>query len=105
MAIIDLDTLYVKFQQTGICEIHVDYVVEHWDENWKITQWGDGYDRPEEYSLIYGNKESKKTGKFRTKTTISKQQAHELIGKLDLIMKQSPVFNSGKTWVSKTTNK
>ncbi len=29
---------------------------------------------------------------------ISKQQAHELIGRLNLIDEKSPIFNSGRTW-------
>ena len=74
-----------KFNSTGECEIDVEKVAEAWDDEfWLITQ------NHTDYRLFNTD--------VGLKVEISKQQAHELIGKLDLVDTQSPVFRMARTW-------
>lgn len=88
----NIDDIIVNFQMTGPCEISIEKTVEIWDEDWSISQWD------EEYTLCHQNLKADNFTKTDFKVAISKKQAHELIGELDLINERSPVFRSGSTW-------
>jgi hypothetical protein len=83
-----LTEVLLTFPNTVSCKVDIDKCVKLWDNNfWSISQWNDEYTLVKVYdSDNYG------------KCKISKQQAHELIGKLNLVDEKSPIFNSGKTW-------
>lgn len=81
---IELDDIFINFQLTGENKIDIDKVVEYWiKRNCLISQW------KEEYTLHLRNK---------IKSKISKEQAHILIGRLDLKCEYSKIFNNGITW-------
>ena len=68
--------IVVEYRDTGALEIYVDKVVKKWNHLWWIAQWKDSY-----RLIKYKRKDSPIT---TIKFTISKKQAHELIGQLDL---------------------
>ena len=74
------------FSKHGICEVDIDEVVSAWDCNWSIAQW------LEEYSIVVTN------GDEYFKSAISKKQAHELIGLLDLVDKRDIMFMNARAW-------
>ena len=74
------------FARHGICEVDIDKVVSAWDCNWAIAQWH------EDYSIMVID------GDNYNKAKISKQQAHELIGLLDLVDEKSKTFTNARTW-------
>lgn len=71
---------------TGECELNLSEIKKFWNEKFFISQWHDDY----RLGAI---------GSFRV--TITKKQAHVLIGELDLVCEQSDIFKSGKSWVAK----
>jgi len=86
----ELESVLKTMPYTGECDVDIEKAVAIWDNSFSISQWKD------QYSLVkfypdgdYG------------KVTISKEQAHELIGKLNLFDEQSPIFRSGRTWKMK----
>ena len=83
-----LTDVLLTFPNAGTCEVDIDKCAKLWDNKfWSISQWNDEYTLVKEYdSDNYG------------KCKISKQQAHQLIGTLNLVDEKSPIFNSGRTW-------
>jgi len=88
----NLSNLIHKYKETGICEIYVDKVVDVWDDDWGISQYH------EEFKLCHNNPKADNFTRTDFKIVISKQQAHELIGKMNLIDERSTVFNHGRIW-------
>ena len=88
--------IVTKFNLTGECNISVKNTIAQWDDDYFISQW------KEEYTLCRKDKDAENFTKTNLKVRISKLKAHELIGKLDLVCIDSPVFKSGKTWVKNT---
>jgi hypothetical protein len=87
----ELESILKTLPLTGECEVDIEKAVNIWNETYCVSQF------KEQYSLVkfYADKDY-------GKVTISKQQAHELIGKLNLVDEQSPVFRSGRTWKQKS---
>ena len=85
---VDIKEVLLTFSTTGICQVDIEKCVQIWNNSfWNISQWKDEYNLVKVYdSDNYG------------RCKISKQQAHELIGRLNLIDEKSPIFNSGRTW-------
>ncbi len=85
---VDIKEVLLTFPTTGICQVDIEKCVQIWNNSfWNISQWKDEYNLVKVYdSDNYG------------RCKISKQQAHELIGRLNLIDEKSPIFNSGRTW-------
>jgi hypothetical protein len=81
-----------EFKLTGELEIIVPLVVEQWNENCYISQWGD------EYTLCEQDLKSENFTKTCLKVRISITQSEELIEKLNLTNTRSTVFTSGSTW-------
>lgn len=85
---VNIKEVLLTFPTTGICEVDIDKCIKLLDNKfWNISQW------KEEYSLVKVY-DADNYGRCK----ISKQQAHELIGKLNLVDEKSPIFNSGRTW-------
>jgi hypothetical protein len=81
-----------KYELTGECEISIEETAKVWDKHWCISQWH------EEYTLYHHNRNADNFTRSDLKVRISKAQAHELIGKLNLVDERSPVFTNGRTW-------
>lgn len=82
----------IEFKLTGECPINVDSVVKQWSYKCSIKQYH------EEYTLMEESwRAGKRLGKW-SKIRISKAQAHELIGKLNLIDEQSSTFRYARMW-------
>ena len=80
-----------KFNDTGPNEIDIDLVMSKWNHLWLLTEWK----RDNSWRIVkYLRKDSPIT---TIKTTISFQQAKELIKKLDLTSENSG-FASGFSW-------
>lgn len=85
---ISIKDVLLTFPTSGLCEVDIEKCINLWNNRfWSISQWR------EEYSLV-------KVYDFNNygKCNISKEQAHELIGKLNLVDEQSSIFRSGRTW-------
>lgn len=87
-----MDQIIKDFKETGPCEIDIDEAVKIWDKDWLISQWRN------DYTLCHQNLKSDNFTKTDFKVTITKEQAHQLIDKLDLVGESSHVFASGRTW-------
>lgn len=87
--------VFTKLPDTGVCTIVVAEVVKQWNRYCTISEWCN------EYTLI--ERDGRSRERCKIKAQISKQQAHELIGQLDLVREQSPIFKSGATWINITT--
>lgn len=73
---------------TGICDLDIEKCIFSWNKaSFSISQY------KEEFRLIVADGED-----LKLKASISKIQAHELIGKMDLNMEQSAIFRHGRTW-------
>jgi hypothetical protein len=81
-----------RFNETGICIADVETVVADWDDSWFISQ------HHENYKLCRHDSEADNFTKTNFKCEISKQQAHEIIGRLNLIDTPSGFFNNARTW-------
>jgi hypothetical protein len=88
----DIDSVVTDYQLTGECKISVENTIKLWDKHWCVSQWH------EEYTLCHHNRNMDNFTRTDLKVRISKQQAHELIGRLNLIDERSPVFTNGRTW-------
>jgi hypothetical protein len=78
-----------EFQLTGSNNMNIDLLINDWNYLWFLSQWND------EYRLIkYVRYDSPNTD---FKSTISNEQAKELISKLGLVREQS-IFASGSSW-------
>lgn len=84
------------FNETGICEVHVDRVVDAWNDRFSISQYNDD----DEYKII---KQVELFKEDAWKVTISKEQAAEIIDKLKLLPIQSSFFTRSKTWRSENS--
>jgi len=85
--------LVTKYNLTGECEINVKLVAKKWNDRFWISQWH------EEYTLCRHAKNASNFSKTNLKVRIPKQQAHELIGSLNLIDDKSTVFRNARTWM------
>ncbi len=83
------ESVITDFQLTGECEINIQEVISQWDEGCFISQWHEAYTLCSKDSI---------------KVSISKKDAHHLIGELDLIRVQSDVFKNGSTWKKQINN-
>ena len=81
-----------EFNATGICIIRVEEIIAEWNDDWCISQWH------EDYKLCRCNNDADNFTKTDFKYEISKKQAHELMGRLNLIDTLSSFFNHAKTW-------
>lgn len=82
----------VEFKHTGECPINVASVVKQWSYKCSIKQYH------EEYTLMEESwRAGKRLGKW-SKIRISKVQAHELIGQLNLLDERSHTFRNARMW-------
>jgi hypothetical protein len=88
----ELELVLKTMPMVGECEVDVDKAVKIWNDSFSVSQF------KEQYSLVKFYRD----GDYG-KVTISKKQAHELIGKLNLVDEQSAIFRSGRTWRKQST--
>lgn len=82
----------VEFKLTGECPVNIDSVIKQWSYKCCIKQYH------EEYTLMEESwRAGKRLGKW-SKIRISKAQAHELIGKLNLLDEKSGTFTHARMW-------
>lgn len=86
-----------EFQQTGNSTVNVELICKDWnDERFTISTWIN--DNDEKYTFVVNGK--RKNTRL-CKTQISKDQAIEIISKLDLIHVKSNIFRRGGAYHSK----
>ena len=85
-----------EFNQTGNSTIKVDLVCKDWNEKFFISTWINNNE--EEYTFIINGKR-KNTRVL--KTIISKEQALEIISKLNLIHVKSSIFKNAGIYYTK----
>jgi len=86
------DIFIGDFKITGQNTIDVKKVAKKWNHLWRIFEWR----RDNSFRLVkYIRKDSPKTA---IKTTISPQQAKELITELNLKQNHSSIFARSFTW-------
>lgn len=78
------------FNDTVICEIYIERVIEKWNHLWFISRWH------EEYTLCKQLRINSKI--MQIKMQISEHQAKELIEKLHLSCNKSLCFNNAWTY-------
>lgn len=85
---------YLKtYNLTGICDLNLDEVAADWhDDQWVIVQHG------ETYRLCHHDLSADNFSKTDFKCEISKEQAHILIGRLNLVDTPNSVFRLARTW-------
>lgn len=90
-----MENITTKFVDSGECTINVAEAVKQWNKDCFLAQYH------EEYTLCEfapsGDPEDISPVK-KTKLLISKVQAHELIGQLDLICIPDTLFRNAKSW-------
>lgn len=81
----------LEFKFTGECPINVAAVINQWNNRCSIKQYH------EEYTLM---EDAWRAGKRKhsSKIRISKTQAHELIGQLNLLDERSDLVRNGRIW-------
>lgn len=87
-----------KFQMTEPNIVNIDMLVKDWNYLWFIAQWGNEPDVQRFRLVKYIRYDSQYTD---FKSTISNEQANELITKLGLVREQS-IFASGSSWRRKS---
>lgn len=87
-----MEKVLYRYSITGVCKIKIKRVVAQWSEKCFISQ----YD--ESYTLCESDKSADNFSKTSFKVSISKEQAHILIGKLNLFYTPSVLFKNAGTW-------
>jgi hypothetical protein len=80
----NIEKILTEHHDTGICKIDIDYTVKHWNRLCRLSK---DKEKPE-YRLY----ETTSKGKVKLKTTISIEQAEELIQRLNLIGVSDSIF-------------
>ena len=95
----DKNYIIGEFQTTGPNNVNIDMLVNDWNYLWFISKWGNEPEDIPSFRLIkYIRYDSQYTD---FKSTISNEQANELITKLGLVREQS-IFASGSSWRRKS---
>src|SRR6478735_10228090 len=84
-----------NFEQIGCSTVDVNLICKDWNKNFSISTWIN--EDVVKYTLII--KKSKNI--ITCKTTISKEQADEIIYRLGLAHVKSSTFKSGGTYLSR----
>lgn len=85
-----------EFKDTGINEIDIDLAVKKWNHLWWISENSKTEYREESWRLIsYVRIDSPIT---KIKLTISRSQANDLIGKLELYPSRDTTFKGMSSW-------
>lgn len=84
-----------EFNQIGISIVNIGFICKDWNDRFSISTWEN---EETEYTFII---HSKIKGKRLCKTQISKEQALEIISKLNLIHVKSSLIRSGGAYHSK----
>lgn len=84
-----MKSLITKFEQTGICEVSTQKVVQAWNDKFSISKYHD------RFTLVKQGK-----GDNCAKVQISTEQANEIITTLNLLPIQSSTFRNAKTYRS-----
>lgn len=85
-----------KFKQTGNSTINIDSVCKDWNDNFSIFTWIN--DKEEKYTFVVNGK---RNNTRLCKTQISKEQAIEIVGKLNLVHVKSVTLKSAGAYHSK----
>lgn len=91
----DKNYIVGEFQMTGPNNVNIDLLVKDWNYLWFISQWGNEPEDVPNFRLIKYIRYDSPNVDF--KSTISNEQAKELITKLGLVRVQS-IFASGSSW-------
>lgn len=87
-----MKNVVTQFNQTGVCPINIEAVINQWNNRCSISRWQDTYKLIE---LVWRNGGTK--GGTNIKVAISESDAKILIVRLNLNMEQS-FLASGKTY-------
>jgi hypothetical protein len=92
-----MENLIQEFNQIGDSILNIEEVIKNWNNSFSISGWVN--ENEEKYRLIVHSDISQEQPDIKTK--ISKEQAFELINKLNLIKASSSTFRSGCSWHKK----
>lgn len=85
-----------KFKQTGNSTVNVDLICKDWNDRYTISTWIN--DKEEKYTFVVNGK--RKNTRL-CKTQISKEQATEIISKLNLIHVKAGIPRSAGAYHSR----
>lgn len=91
-----VNRIFPNFKESGINKVNIDEAVKEWDIRFAINQ----YDSPfagVSYTFFAALRKNSKRA-FMFKSQISKEDAKELIGRLNLTQYYSSVFINGSVW-------
>jgi len=80
---------FVKYQDTGACEVNVDKVSKEWNDKCSIYQWEDEF-------TLFKRGRGKESVAFKAK--ISCEQAMQIIKKQNLLKVKDTTFRSASTY-------
>ena len=81
-----------EFKETGIKEIDINVVVSHWNDLWVLTE------RRKKNLWTLTKQVRKDSPLLELRFTISADQAHKLIERLDLKADKSSIFKEVYSW-------
>lgn len=86
-----------NYQTTGNSIVNVDLICKDWNDRFVILTWIN--DKEEKYTFLVNGK---RKNHVLEKTQISKEQAIQIISKLNLLLVKSSTFSSGGTYHSES---